>query len=76
MFIFESFTYDNNWASKYYDDFHSASMYFTNYLNKDYKGNGKFMVRRCWDKGHNSFYEISFIDTHSSYSPSILSIIY
>ena len=33
MFIFESFTYDNNWASKYYEDFYSASMYFTNYLN-------------------------------------------
>lgn len=68
MFIFENFTYDNNWASKYYEDFYSASMYFTNYLNKDYKGNGKFMVRRCWDKGHNSFYEISFIDTYNIFS--------
>ena len=69
MFIFESFTYDNDWAAKYYEDFYNASTYFANYLNKDYTGNGKFMVRRCWDVNHNNnIYEISFVDTYNIFS--------
>ena len=69
MFIFENFTYDNNWAAKYYEDFYNASTYFANYLNKDYEGNGKFMVRRCWDVNHNNnIYEISFVDTYNIFS--------
>lgn len=68
MFLFESFIYDDKWAVKYYEDFYNASNYFANYLNKDYKGNGKFAIRRCWDKEHNNIYEISFIDTYKIFS--------
>lgn len=64
MFLFESFTYDNSWAAKYYEDFYNASTYFANYLNKDYKGNtGQFFVRRCWDVNHeNNRYEITYLN--------------
>ena len=50
MFIFESFTYDNNWAAKYYEDFYNASTYFDNYLNKDYKANIKTL---CHELTHS-----------------------
>ncbi len=75
MFLFENFTYDEKWAVKYYEDFYNASEYFANYLNKDYKDNGKFFVRRCWDKDHNNNnYEISFIDTYKIFSDGYVNV--
>ena len=75
MFLFENFKYDPEWAVKYYEDFYNASEYFANYLNKDYKDNGKFAVRRCWDKNHNdNIYEISFIDTYKIFSDGYVDV--
>ena len=75
MFLFENFKYDPEWAIKYYENFYNASEYFANYLNKDYKDNGKFAVRRCWDKEHNNnIYEISFIDTYRIFSDGYVNV--
>ena len=75
MFLFENFKYDPEWAIKYYDDFYNASNYFANYLNKNYKDNGKFAVRRYWDKDHNNkTYEISFIDTYKIFSDGYVDV--
>lgn len=75
MLLFENFKYDPEWAIKYYENFYNASEYFANYLNKDYKDNGKFAVRRCWDKEHNNnIYEISFIDTYRIFSDGYVDV--
>lgn len=75
MLLFENFTYNDKWAVKYYENFYNASEYFANYLNKDYKDNGKFAVRRCWDKDHkNNTYEISFIDTYKIFSDGYVDV--
>ena len=76
MFLFESFAYDDRWASLYYDNFYDSSEWFSNYLNKDYNNDyGKFMTRRCYDKNHNNnLYEISFIDTHKLFSDGYVDV--
>ena len=75
MFLFENFAYDEKWAVKYYENFYNASEYFANYLNKNYKDNGKFVVRRCWDKDHNNnTYEISFVDTYKIFSDGCVDV--
>ena len=76
MFLFENFKYDPEWAVQYYENFYNASEYFANYLNKDYnKDNGKFAVRRCWDKDYNNnSYEISFIDTYKLFSDGYVDV--
>lgn len=63
MFLFENFTYDNTWASQYYENFYDASEYIENFLNDDYTENGKFCVKMCYSKDHeNNRYHISYLN--------------
>lgn len=63
MFLFENFTYDNDWASQYYDDFYDASPYLKQFLNDGFKDNGEFYVKQCYSKDHDkSKYMVGYID--------------
>lgn len=64
MFLFESITYDNRWASQYYEDFYNASEYFTQYLNANSPfDNIVYNVRRCWTSDHkNNKYEVTYVN--------------
>lgn len=63
MLLFESFTYDNSWASQYYDDFYDASPYIKQLLNDGFDDYGQFYVKQCYSKDHETYrYKIGYID--------------
>lgn len=63
MLLFESFTYDDKWASLYYDNFYNSSEYIEKWLNDGYTENGHFGVNMCYSKDHdNDRYHISYIN--------------
>ena len=63
MLLFESFTYDDSWASQYYDNFYNASEYLKEYLNDGYTENGEFCVKQCYSSDHETYrYKISYLN--------------
>ena len=63
MFLFERFTYDNSWASQYYDNFYDGSEYLKKYLNDGYTENGEFGVTQCHSSDHETYrYKVSYLN--------------